>query len=393
MGPLLRRRPIRRAGSAARASWSRRCSRCSRTLVPPSHSRRRRTRRRASRTATRPRRAKDWAKAAAEYDAANNAPRRAQTRSKVSRTPIYQRSTTPRPTPPTTSGSRPTARRPRPRRRRPPETRLQELAGRTGPLAIDSAPRPARRSPSTTSRWERRRSRRRSASPPDRIACASRRTASCRSIRCRTSPPAPRPPCRSSSRRRPPRASSRSRRRPASRFASLVDNVDMGDAPWTGEVEAGPARGRRSRRGLRRRAREDHRRARQDAGRRARRLEQRRDVEGRHERRQGPHLPRRQARRRRLVHERRPLGHARARASRARATTRSKRQIELKDKETLARSITLKLSSKIETGPVQAKTRPLEGIYGGFGLLMTFLPGGMKSSMQKTCDAATSPPS
>jgi hypothetical protein len=65
--------------------------------------------------------------------------------------------------------------------------------------------------------------------------------------------------------------------------------------------------------------------------------------------------------------------------------------IELKDKETLARSITLKLSSKIETGPVQVENRPLEGIYGGFGLLMSFLPGGMKSSMQKTCDAADKP--
>ena len=61
-------------------------------------------------------------------------------------------------------------------------------------------------------------------------------------------------------------------------------------------------------------------------------------------------------------------------------------QLELKDKETLARSITLKLSSKIETGAVQKEGRPLEGLYGGFGLLMTFLPGGMKSSMQKTCD-------
>ena len=64
--------------------------------------------------------------------------------------------------------------------------------------------------------------------------------------------------------------------------------------------------------------------------------------------------------------------------------------IELKDKETLARSITLKLSSKIDTGPVQKENRPLEGIYGGFGLLMTFLPGGMHSSMQKTCE--DSPP-
>ncbi len=60
--------------------------------------------------------------------------------------------------------------------------------------------------------------------------------------------------------------------------------------------------------------------------------------------------------------------------------------IDLKEKETLARTITLKLSSKIETGPVQKENRPLEGIYGGFGLLMTFLPGGMNSSMQKGCE-------
>jgi len=62
--------------------------------------------------------------------------------------------------------------------------------------------------------------------------------------------------------------------------------------------------------------------------------------------------------------------------------------IELKEKETLARTITLKLSSKIDTGPVQKENRPLEGIYGGFGLLMTFLPGGMNSAMQKTCEGA-----
>ena len=60
--------------------------------------------------------------------------------------------------------------------------------------------------------------------------------------------------------------------------------------------------------------------------------------------------------------------------------------IDLKDKDTLARSITLKLSSTIETGAVTKEKRPLEGIYGGFGLLMTFLPGGMGHSMQNTCE-------
>jgi hypothetical protein len=61
-------------------------------------------------------------------------------------------------------------------------------------------------------------------------------------------------------------------------------------------------------------------------------------------------------------------------------------QIELKDKETLARSVTLKLSSKIETTEVEKDKTRLEGIYGGFGLLMTFLPSGMNHSMQKTCE-------
>ena len=59
--------------------------------------------------------------------------------------------------------------------------------------------------------------------------------------------------------------------------------------------------------------------------------------------------------------------------------------IDLKDKDTLARSITLKLSSKIETGAVQKEKRPLEGVYGGFGLLFTLLPSGMGHSMETTC--------
>ena len=66
-------------------------------------------------------------------------------------------------------------------------------------------------------------------------------------------------------------------------------------------------------------------------------------------------------------------------------------QFDLKDKETLARSITLKLSSKIETGEVVKDKRALEGIYGGFGLLLTLSPGGMGHAMQNTC--ASPPPS
>lgn len=65
--------------------------------------------------------------------------------------------------------------------------------------------------------------------------------------------------------------------------------------------------------------------------------------------------------------------------------------IELKDKETLARTITLKLSSKIETGQVQNEGRRIEGIYGGFGLLYTALPSGMKHSMARTCEASDKP--
>ena len=67
-------------------------------------------------------------------------------------------------------------------------------------------------------------------------------------------------------------------------------------------------------------------------------------------------------------------------------------QIVLKDKEPLARSITLKLASKIETGPVQAAKRPVEGIYGGFQLMGTLGVGGMGSSPEKLCDAADRPP-
>lgn len=65
--------------------------------------------------------------------------------------------------------------------------------------------------------------------------------------------------------------------------------------------------------------------------------------------------------------------------------------IELKDKETLARTITLKLSSKIETGQVKDEGRRIEGVYGGFGLLYTALPSGMKHSMARTCEASDKP--
>ncbi|MBX3185903.1 MAG: PEGA domain-containing protein [Labilithrix sp.] len=65
--------------------------------------------------------------------------------------------------------------------------------------------------------------------------------------------------------------------------------------------------------------------------------------------------------------------------------------IDLKDKETLSRSVTLTLVSKIETGPLQKEARPLEGLYGGFGLMPVFQPGGASSSMQRSCESATKP--
>lgn len=60
--------------------------------------------------------------------------------------------------------------------------------------------------------------------------------------------------------------------------------------------------------------------------------------------------------------------------------------IVLHDKETLARTVTLKLVSEVQTGPIEKERRPLEGIYGGFGLPLLFSPGGFKSSVQTLCD-------
>ncbi|MDB4943798.1 MAG: hypothetical protein JWP97_3332 [Labilithrix sp.] len=63
-------------------------------------------------------------------------------------------------------------------------------------------------------------------------------------------------------------------------------------------------------------------------------------------------------------------------------------QLELRDKEPLSRSVTLKLSETIQTSAVQKEASSLEGVYGGFGLMMTFLPYGMGHSMQSTCKDA-----
>lgn len=65
--------------------------------------------------------------------------------------------------------------------------------------------------------------------------------------------------------------------------------------------------------------------------------------------------------------------------------------IDLKDKDSVSRSVTLSLSSKIETTEIQKERRALDGIYGGFGLFGTLLPGGAHSSMQSGCEGANKP--
>ncbi|HEU4533154.1 MAG TPA: PEGA domain-containing protein [Polyangiaceae bacterium] len=61
-------------------------------------------------------------------------------------------------------------------------------------------------------------------------------------------------------------------------------------------------------------------------------------------------------------------------------------EILVKDKEPFSRGVTLKLVSKIETGPIVQAQRPLEGVYGGIGLGALFLPGNTGNSIEKGCD-------
>lgn len=63
--------------------------------------------------------------------------------------------------------------------------------------------------------------------------------------------------------------------------------------------------------------------------------------------------------------------------------------ITIKDKEPYGRTVTLKLSGKIETGPVQEVER-LEGFYGGFSLLGMVTPGGTGNDIEKSCDTKDS---
>lgn len=61
--------------------------------------------------------------------------------------------------------------------------------------------------------------------------------------------------------------------------------------------------------------------------------------------------------------------------------------IDLKERETVAKSITLKLSSVITTGKVQEESDVIGGLYGGIGLVSVTLPAGTGSDIAKTCDA------
>lgn len=61
-------------------------------------------------------------------------------------------------------------------------------------------------------------------------------------------------------------------------------------------------------------------------------------------------------------------------------------EITVKEKEPFARTVTLNLVSKVETGPVIEVER-LEGIYGGFAFMGFATPGGTGSSIERQCDA------
>ncbi|MBX3217304.1 MAG: PEGA domain-containing protein [Labilithrix sp.] len=61
-------------------------------------------------------------------------------------------------------------------------------------------------------------------------------------------------------------------------------------------------------------------------------------------------------------------------------------ELVVKEREPLARTVTLKLSSTISTGPVVEVER-LEGIYGGFGFVGFMTPGGTGSSIENQCES------
>lgn len=64
--------------------------------------------------------------------------------------------------------------------------------------------------------------------------------------------------------------------------------------------------------------------------------------------------------------------------------------LQLAEKQPSSVAVTLKLAAKIETQAVKDEDRAVTGIYGGFGLLGAVMPGGTGSSIQRDCDR--SPP-
>lgn len=61
-------------------------------------------------------------------------------------------------------------------------------------------------------------------------------------------------------------------------------------------------------------------------------------------------------------------------------------EIVLEPNTALSRTVTLNLASNIETGKIEMTRRLLEGIYGGFQIGGTLMPGGNGSSPQKSCE-------
>lgn len=66
-------------------------------------------------------------------------------------------------------------------------------------------------------------------------------------------------------------------------------------------------------------------------------------------------------------------------------------EVTLKEREPFVQTVTLKLSGAVQTGVIEKEKSRLEGVYGGFGVLLTTLPGGMKNSVQKLCSAGDRP--
>lgn len=62
-------------------------------------------------------------------------------------------------------------------------------------------------------------------------------------------------------------------------------------------------------------------------------------------------------------------------------------EILVKDKEPFSRAVTLKLASKIETNAIGRAERPLEGVYGGIGLGLALMPGNTGNAIEKGCDS------